>query len=242
MKAYPLDPSEYLTTITRETNRLADIADNTEILGPIVSCPEWTIENLLYHVGRVQRRVSWRVSGDAQEATIPPEPPRSELTTWLRDSGDMLVEALKVVGPAQRCATLDGEGVSAFWYRRMAHEIVIHCIDGDLAAGTTPAKLDPFFAGDGLDEIVRLHLPRWAASSAADHVYGNFEFVASDAETTWPIELGRDEANERDHLPTRVTAPANSLLLFFWNRGDAVDFVVEGNDDLIRRWRDVVHM
>jgi hypothetical protein len=43
---------------------------------------------------------------------------------------------------------------AAFWSRREAHEITVHRLDAQAAAGGIEAPLDPDFAADGIDEVL----------------------------------------------------------------------------------------
>src|SRR5215467_3594765 len=50
-----MELSEYLDAITRESGALADAAERAGLDAPVPSCPDWTVADLLVHLGGVQQ-------------------------------------------------------------------------------------------------------------------------------------------------------------------------------------------
>ncbi|MFF0299033.1 maleylpyruvate isomerase family mycothiol-dependent enzyme [Kitasatospora sp. NPDC004614] len=143
----------------------AAIAAAPSLDAPVPSCPEWTLRDLAQHIG-VGRR-AWAATvlagpdatGKADpvgEATAPEE--REALVGWLAESAELLLDALREVGPDRGCWGWWGKsqtplttGAAA---RRQLHEIAVHTWDAQLAAGAAE-PLPDVVAADGVEEFLR---------------------------------------------------------------------------------------
>ena len=143
--------------ITGSTATLAGLIDGTDLNRPVPTCPEWTMRQLVTHVGRAHRWATAIVAARAAEPIPFREIPDGKLPTdqraqadWLNAGAAALVAAVQAAGDGQ-VWTHNGPGPARYWARRMAHETAVHRADGQIALGQRP-QIDPVTAADGIDE------------------------------------------------------------------------------------------
>lgn len=56
-----MDTSAYLNVVVEQTSTLADWVDGKDGSAAVPTCPEWTLADLVDHVGAVQRMVTMLV-------------------------------------------------------------------------------------------------------------------------------------------------------------------------------------
>jgi len=143
--------------ITGSTETLADLAAGADLTRPVPTCPEWTMRQLITHVGRAHR---WAAAIVTTRSAVPipfrevpdgklPENPR-EHGDWLRTGAAGVIDAVRAAGDEQ-VWTHPGPGPASYWARRMAHETAVHRADGQIALGQRP-RIDAVIAADGIDE------------------------------------------------------------------------------------------
>ena len=143
--------------ITGSTATLAQLIDGTDLTRPVPTCPEWTMRQLITHVGRAHR---WAAAIVTTRSAVPipfrevpdgklPENPR-EHGDWLRTGAAGVIDAVRAAGDEQ-VWTHPGPGPASYWARRMAHETAVHRADGQIALGQRP-RIDAVIAADGIDE------------------------------------------------------------------------------------------
>jgi uncharacterized protein (TIGR03083 family) len=237
-----LEPDQYVTALARESTDLADAARAAGTSAPVPSCPEWTVSDLLVHC----------VSGDLWARTIleqettervpaqsPENPPAGDaMVPWFLTGADALVETMKGTDPSKPVWTFSSADRTArFWYRRRAHETLIHRVDAQLAAGGSPAPIDGPLASDGVDEFLTFFVPRWGKEAVG--VGETLHFHCTDAEGEWLLR-GSDEGVvvTREHAKGDVAArgPASGLMLLVWGRAPASQVEVLGDADLLTRF------
>jgi uncharacterized protein (TIGR03083 family) len=145
-----------LAEVTGSAGTLAGITETADLTAQVPTCPDWTLRQLITHVGRAHR---WAAAIVATQAAQPipfrevpggrlPDNP-AERPAWLRDGAARLAEAVATgSGPVW---THLGPGPASYWARRMAHETAVHRADGQIAVGTRP-EIDPVIAADGIAE------------------------------------------------------------------------------------------
>lgn len=143
--------------ITGSTATLAGLIDGTGLTRPVPTCPEWTMRQLVTHVGRAHRWATAIVATRAAEPIPFREIPDGKLPggqraqmDWLNAGAAALVATVQAAGDGQ-VWTHNGPGPARYWARRMAHETAVHRADGQIALGQRP-RLDPVTAADGIDE------------------------------------------------------------------------------------------
>jgi uncharacterized protein (TIGR03083 family) len=143
--------------ITGSTATLAGLIDGTDLTRSVPTCPEWTMRQLVTHVGRAHRWataiVATRAAGPIPFREIPdgklPGDQRAQ-AEWLNAGAAALAATVQAADDGQAW-THNGPGPARYWARRMAHETAVHRADGQIAVGQRP-QLDPVTAADGIDE------------------------------------------------------------------------------------------
>ena len=116
-----MDPQEHLDSIRAESARLVAAAEAAGLDAPVASCPDWTVADLLGHIGTVQRWSAGIVERRATEMDYPadvgrPDDP-SALPEWVGVGAARLVEVCAATPPDAAVWTFPGMGQAAFWFR-----------------------------------------------------------------------------------------------------------------------------
>ena len=99
---------DLLTRIDDRSRALAAAAATAADGAPVPGCPDWTVRDLLGHLGEVQR--FWAAIVAAGPADAPPAGleipiPDGDLTAWYAESTGLLRAALDAAGPDAGCWT-----------------------------------------------------------------------------------------------------------------------------------------
>lgn len=213
---------DYLDVIEAESAALLDAARTAGLDAPVPSCPDWTVADLLGHIGRVQRwqadLVRRRVAEAEWSFEDPPVDPDA-LVDWATDAAALVREVFAATPAATPMWTFLGPGAAGFWFRRQAHEVAMHRVDADLAAGRPP-RIDAGLARDGIDEFVGVVVEgrlreRFVGAGETVHLH------CTDGAGEWLIRLTPDGPEvERAHAKGDVAARggASDLLLLLRGR------------------------
>jgi uncharacterized protein (TIGR03083 family) len=203
---------------------------------PVLTCPEWTVQRLVAHMATVHdwsgRALRTDPDGDAPQRETPPES-WDALLSWWDERRDALLRTLRERGPdapAWVFVKPQVPSTAGFWARRQAHETAIHRLDAEHAAAGS-ARMDALptlvfdseFAADGVDEALRLLIPRRLKREPATEA-GTVLFHAADAGQAWLAEL---------------PAGGDSLVVTAADSGMDADGSVVGTADAVYRavWR-----
>jgi len=191
----------------------------------VPGCPDWSVRDLVAHLGEVQR--FWAAAVAAGPATAPPAEdqvhdiePGDDLIGWSAASTDELVRALSEAGPARPCWTWWPESGaptdSGAVARHQVQEAAVHAFDAQEAAGRgEPLPAD--VAADGLGEFLTVGM---ATMGPWPHEAGLVALAADDART-WLVDLGASGARAEEEVAgTGQAEPAARV------RGSASDFVL----------------
>ena len=239
-----------------ENAAFADLLREADLSIPVPTCPEWTLEQLLRHVGRGDRW-SAQIIGEKLTEPLDPrtvaggKPPagRDNELAWLKDGVRALIDAVEKTGPRTPVWTFLGLRPAAWWIRRRLHETAVHRADAALAMGVD-VEIDPATAADGITE----YLERVMVRAAENHpAHGgeplregqSLHLHATDADLgavgEWTI-FGREAGIEFEHGHAKATValrgPARDLLLAIVRRGSATDLGLEifGDEALWDTW------
>lgn len=215
------------------------VTSGADLSATVPTCPDWSLEDLVRHMGGALRWVDALVRTRSQE-NIPEERiplaggpgergDAAALDRWLAETGELVVGALREAGPDTKVWAWAGVLNSGFWARRMTHEIAVHRADATLAAGL-PYELAPDIAADALDEWFQI--VEWAQRNLPDdpakdlrrpgssiHLHATDTDPALHAE--WLVELGEEGVGwRRGHEKATVAlrGPLTSVLLAFYRR------------------------
>ncbi|RDI21015.1 uncharacterized protein (TIGR03083 family) [Lentzea flaviverrucosa] len=235
--------------IINQTDLLVSSLDDADLGIQVPSTPDWTLNQLLRHVGHAHRwadsmlrdrlpEIDFSRNG-AQLLSSYVGEPASVLIPWLREGAASLAEVLREVDPDEMIAPLGGHPGPRVWSRRMTHETVIHRWDMCNALGV-PFSLDPEIAQDTLREWTGLALPyafqRWPSETAALAGSGTVHLHATDAEAEFVIDLtGPAPVVEEGHAKASVAlrGPVVDLVLAVYRRRPLDGMEVFGDADLL---------
>lgn len=247
-------PDRYLAVIRREGDRFADAAVKA-LERRVPSCPEWTVHDLVVHLGIVHRHKERIVRGllgenPGVEGLEPPDDP-ADLIAWYSEGLDLLHDTLQSADPDAAAWTWhEPDQTVGFWYRRMALETAVHRADAELGAGrdVTPVAAD--VAVDGLDEVLGPIMaaytddPRWsfepdgrvvALETSVRHAVRRLHLGTGSHGVGWVYGAGQNGGSD-----VTITAPASDLYLWVWGRAPADVLTVEGDVALVELVREVV--
>ncbi|MCO8276110.1 maleylpyruvate isomerase family mycothiol-dependent enzyme [Actinoplanes sp. TRM 88003] len=205
-----LAPERYAAELEAEAGRLGAAAARLPIATIVPSCPEWTVHDLVTHVGS-----GHRYAADVLEAGGPVEYERvgapsdpDVWTPWLLDGAQRLNAAVVAVGFSNEAWTWHPRHQTAgFWQRRMVHDEVVHRFDAD-----PDGELAPDLAADGVSDLL-------LSFKTFETMRGDGEtlqFSATDVPRSWHVTLTSSGITWDDGdrgADVTVTAPVLELLL-----------------------------
>ncbi|MFI5839085.1 maleylpyruvate isomerase family mycothiol-dependent enzyme [Catenuloplanes sp. NPDC051500] len=193
---------------------------------PVPTCPGWTMTDLADHVTTVYlHKVEIIRTGafpgeDWEPAGVGLDRAYAELA-----------EELAARDPAETVPSwYPADQTVGFWARRMAHETLIHRVDGELAAGLPQAPIPADLAVDGVDEVLVRFLEHGSRNwpddfgDALESLDGRAVRVSTTAGGSWLVRLApdgvtvtTDEAGGDGEAT--VTGDPVTVLLWLWRRG-----------------------
>ncbi|REF37461.1 maleylpyruvate isomerase family mycothiol-dependent enzyme [Thermasporomyces composti] len=249
-----LGQERYAAELRAETASLGALIRDADPAQRVVTCPDWSLAELVAHVGRSHR---WAATIVAQcsmafvpfetvDNLLPPEA-GAERAAWLVEGARALVDAVAAVGPNTPVWSWTHEKRAGFWTRRILHETVIHRADAALTVGC-PFLVAADVALDGiLDWLGLLTTPR--SGPVADALAMLSEGATLAFETAdvglegrgARIRIAPDGAHLEpvgDVADVTVRAPAADLLLVIMRRLPPTSPGVEVSGDvtLLERW------
>jgi uncharacterized protein (TIGR03083 family) len=250
-----LTADRYVAEIEASTAGLAEILAEHDQSLPIPTCPEWTLRQLVTHVGRAHRWAA-EITRTRSEVFIPfravpdgklPDD-RAEQCGWLRVGAARIVDAVLDAG-GDLVWSFIGPVPAGYWLRRMAHETLVHRADAQLAAGAEPEPvIDAEVAADAIDEWLMLvtrglgnaserttALPAGARLHihvTDDGLGGRGEWMIGHDAGGLTVEPGHGKGD------AALTGPAASLLLVLMRRRPVSDpaATVYGDSAVVDGW------
>jgi uncharacterized protein (TIGR03083 family) len=217
---------------------------------PIAACPGWTANKLVGHVGRIHTWATQVIRSRATErisSRLFPEGPDDPALRlrWGRERHADLLAALADLGEDEPIWVFTSRqpGTGRFWLRRQAQELAMHRWDAQAAIGE-PEPLDAELAADGIDELLTEFLPgldaaRAVSTGATVHVH------CTDREGEWLVRFTDDGAvvtAEHAKGDLALRGAASDLCLLLWNRVSRDRVEVFGDESLLDRWAEHVHV
>jgi uncharacterized protein (TIGR03083 family) len=237
-----MEPDQYLAVITTESVALADAAERGGLDAPVPSCPEWTVADLVAHIGEVQQwariMVEQRVQERLSRRSLPFAPRGPELIPWFRLQAPALVAALEATDPATPMWAFAGEQTARFWFRRQAHEVAIHRWDAQGASGST-TPIDAPLAADGVDERLDMLGSFEPITGSGETIHLHCTDTAPEVDGEWVVTLTEEGLRtERVHAKSDVAVrgTASDLDLFVFGRVDSSVFEVFGDAQVLDRF------
>ena len=241
-----MQTAEYLDTLARDSEALADAADAAGPDAAVPTCPGWTVADLVGHMVQGDRWARAVVESRSTERVMPEipadAPAGAALVPYFRVGAQELVATLRAVPPDTSVWTFSAADRTArFWCRRRAQETAVHRVDAQSAAGSVQ-PVDQALAADGIDELLTVFLPRLAGGVVLD---GSVHVHCTDTEGEWLVRRdGDDLVVTREHAKGDVAArgSASDLLLFLWGRVPASALEVFGDADALDRFRESIRV
>ncbi len=246
---------DYLAHIASESARFGSVMAATAPDAPVPSCPDWSADDLLWHLGEVQwfwgTIVSELVEVDRALELNPDRPAgRAALAEFYDTASRRLSTALAETPPQTRVWTWADDKSAGFVRRRQAHEALIHRIDAELTAGDR-SPMDPRLSADGVDEALRIMyngtIPDWGKFAASEG--RTLRISAADTGDSWFVTLGQftgtdpedqksydqaaihvADADQGASAAATITGTAADLDCWLWNR-PALEAVSRSGDE-----------
>ena len=236
------DTDAYIAATEREGAAVSAVAATADLDVPVPSCPRWSLQKLVGHLGWVYNWVSEHI--EQRSATmlnrdaVPRPPQGKDVTEWYAGAHARVLAALRDIDPAEEIWGWAGINTGAFWHRRLAHESLIHRWDAENAVGE-PGPLDSDLAADGVDELVDVVLPVQVGLTKDPLPVGSLHLHRTDGDGEWlcRIEEGRLVA-ERVHArgDVAVRGSGEELDLLLWERLALDGLEVLGDRDVLAAW------
>jgi uncharacterized protein (TIGR03083 family) len=239
--------ADFLTLIDDRSAALrsaAGAAGNLE--GRVPGCPDWTLDDLVFHISEVQR--FWALVVTQADTSGPPTPeqrgsrePEGDLLEWFGESTRLLLDALRAAGPDAPAWTWWGAPLTAGAIaRHQVQEAAVHAYDAQESIGK-PEPLPAAVAVDGVAEFLTVPL---GSCGAWPHRPARIAFAATDG-PTWILDLSPsgatlDPAAGGDPVAT-VHASASDLVLALYGRIPFDTLRVDGDRSFLaklRTWSD----
>jgi uncharacterized protein (TIGR03083 family) len=231
---------DFRATLLGETRALGAVIAAADPDAPVSTCPGWTMNQLLKHVGRGHRWSAQIIAERRMEPLDPREvrggkPPEDSdgAIDWLNQGAQLIIDAVDRVGPETRVWTFTGPKPAGWWIRRRVHEATVHRADAVLAVGgdfELPAEL----AADGVTEWIDLltvgadlHKPPLQRGLTL-HLHATDDGLGPTGE--WTITHDEDGLQwSHDHIKGEVAVrgSAVNLLLALTRRRTAAEAGVE---------------
>lgn len=237
--------STYLEHIGADAARLSHVA-RSGLEPDVPCCHGWTVRDLVGHLGMVYaHKVAVVDEGWDEYRKWRIEAPKDDLVDWFDETASDLLGMLSAHEPTESVWTFFApDQTVGFWYRRIAHETLIHRIDGEQAHGSV-SEIDRTLAADGVDEILTVMIsesPSWATLELDDR-FARLEIPGQ----AWTVQLGRWSGTspntdvEYTEVPalmlvdpgtscrTVVTGTAEAMDRWLWGRGGLRDLAIQGD-------------
>ncbi|MFE9610810.1 maleylpyruvate isomerase family mycothiol-dependent enzyme [Streptomyces sp. NPDC006012] len=243
----------------RSTAFRVAVASAPSLDAQVPTCPEWTLFDLVQHLGTGDR--FWATIVGAGPAGAPPAEAaaaraavaapreRETLLAWSAESTQLLLTALREAGPDRACWTWWGTSQSPQNSRGVARhrvqETAVHAYDVQLILGA-PRPLPDEVALDGVDEFLSTCV---ATTSVWPHKPTAFDFHTAEGHS-WRLTVDGDGARSArlpataigegpDTVGASVRGTAGELVLFVYDRIPAGSVRIDGDAgliELLRAW------
>jgi uncharacterized protein (TIGR03083 family) len=235
---------ELLDLITERSAVLRAAAQAGDLDARVPGCPDWSLRDLIAHLGWVQR--FWAADVAAGPAQGPPSrssvadsEPTGDLLTWSAESTRLLIESLRAAGPDLDCWTWWGASeapmTSGAIARHQVQEAAVHAYDAQESVG----KPEPIPAGIAVDTIDEFVVVTLGSLGAWPHRPARIALSALEG-PTWLVDLtpggAKAEPAASGEPVATMRGSAGDLVLALYSRIplDRVD--VDGDRETVERF------
>lgn len=251
-----MEIAEHLDVLEAEGRRFLEAATSAGFDAPVPACPDWTVLDLVRHLGGVHRWATSVVADlvdssaegwaryDAEQAAAP----HDDVAEWFTDGHERLLDALRHRSPDDDFWRFSRSAPSslAFWARRQAHETAMHRVDAEDASREAGSPFPAHVAADGIDELFSVFAARKREPIVPART---LLAMADDVSRQWHITLGSagvvmvtDPDGISGGADTTVSGPADALYRLLWNRigPDSPRLRVSGDPATLVSWHGTV--
>jgi uncharacterized protein (TIGR03083 family) len=230
---------DYLAHLRADSARFAEVLAAADPEAPVPTCPDWTADDLLWHLGEVQHFWGTIVHDRLTDTDSYEEPARPDgraaLLGFFATASALLIDALADTPDGVAVWTwFPANQTVGFVRRRQAHEALIHRLDAELSVDAVTG-LDEALATDGVLEAIEWMYgmsPAWATTTA-DGPLGRL--ATSDTGGEWLVQVGHWSGTSPNTQKTytdeplllvadagepsfEITGTAGDLDAWVWNR------------------------
>jgi uncharacterized protein (TIGR03083 family) len=240
-----------LERLDADFTRMSDVVQAADLQARVPSCPEWTVGDLVRHVGAVYlHKVECMRLGTHPQPWPPVGLNEEEPRALLSRAYAALTAEFAARAPESAAFSWYGpDQTVGFWIRRMAQETVIHRVDAELGAGAPLAEIPDDLAHDGIDEFL-VAFVEYGTQTWPDE-FGELLGQADGSgvrvetpESSWFIRLTPEGVQVRtadvDGADAVVRGAPAALLLWLWNRAGDETVSITGDADLVAHLRRVL--
>lgn len=234
-----MDHAELVDALRREGEALGAVK---LVDVDVPTCPDWSLPELVHHVGGVHRWQRAQLLADDPSALASIDrserPPLNALGGWYRSGLASLLDTIAEVGPDRLTPSWFGPRPASFWVRRAAHETAIHRWDAE-AATANPRPLAQDLAVDALDELFEVVSVGKFDPSAWNDAEVTIHLHATDVDGEWLIRLssdGLEMSHTHDKGDVAARGPISDLALMMVGRVPAARLELFGDAGVLDRW------
>jgi uncharacterized protein (TIGR03083 family) len=231
---------DHLAAIRRESDRFYDTAHGADPTLGVPSCPGWTIEDLVWHLGEVHwfwgTDIETRATDPDRIGAAKPERPSTypEIVTFGRAHAERLLSLLEQTPDETPVWTWSPPDQTVGFIRRhQVQEAAVHRWDlQNAATPSAPDPIDPEAAADSIDEVLAVTLP-WGVSEAGP-LRASVHLHCVDTEGEWLVHPDGRVETVHAKGDAALRGPASDLLLALYERVDLDQVDVLGDEVLAR--------
>lgn len=229
-----MERDEQLDLLSEAMTRFAELASTAAGTEPIVSCPDWTMDDLVLHLGTVHRWSAAAVLSGMRGLTRPTPQVSGPVAEWYAGCAAALLTALQAVEPDEPVPNFSRlRETAAFWLSRQLHETTMHAVDAAQSlGGSEPWGVTTTVAAHGIDEVLGVFFPRLTAIARRPDVRVRVRLESTDQDASWIIAPGSDpdgppvQLHRNADADTAARGTTAELYLALWGRlpTDRLDF------------------
>jgi uncharacterized protein (TIGR03083 family) len=242
----------WLAAMRADGSALRSAAGEVDPAVPVPSRPQWTMRDLLHHLGSTYRWVNAHATRGVTTQPDQPlsafleEEPTADIAAWWDVQFAIIfatLDALDADAPAWNWAPQSKR--AGFWHRRLAMETAVNRWDAQMATGAAE-PLEAKIATDGVSEVLDTFLPA-GRRAVPTRPTGLVALHSTDIDHTWHVRLrgegiallDTDTILDDDELRTRAVAAgtASDLMLALHGRVGIDVLDVTGDEQLIEAVR-----
>ncbi|MHB1525247.1 MAG: maleylpyruvate isomerase family mycothiol-dependent enzyme [Candidatus Dormibacteria bacterium] len=242
-----LDRDAYLAAVQADGARVQELCPG-QLEQPVPSCPGWLIRDAVLHLGFVHRINGSRLrrhSRSRDDRDTPTAPDDADLCAWFAEGVEQLLEVAHGLGPDTPIWNWSGtDPTAAFWFRRMAHETVVHRWDVEAALGVV-SPIARNLAEDGVDEFFEVFWTRDREIFTGEGEWIRIQTL--DGGQDWwvgalPGGAGIGREAPLTAAATTIGAAPPELFLGLWRRLPPEVLRIEGDQQLAARFLAAPHL